>query len=92
MKKEFDFENLNMSDYIYAEELYVDEETCDRLNKLMDDLGYTDKIKFHVTEPENEITSFDLFSDPNEDDKPFLKINKSYNEIRNNPILDGLNY
>ncbi|MCL2322383.1 MAG: ParB N-terminal domain-containing protein [Oscillospiraceae bacterium] len=92
MKKQFNFENLKMSDYSYAEDLYVDEETCHRLNKLMDDLGYSDKIRFHVTELENEITSFDLFSDPNEDDKPFLKINKSYNEIRNNPILDDLKF
>ena len=30
MKKQFDFDNLKLSDYEYVQDIYIDEVTCDK--------------------------------------------------------------
>ena len=91
MKKEFDFDNLNLKDYTYTEEIYLSDEMCDKLNKLVDDLGFTEKFRFLKTEP--EANCFDMFTEYNpKDEKPLLKIDQDYREIRDDIILNGVKY
>jgi predicted transcriptional regulator len=93
MKKQFDFDKLNLADYKYVEDIFIDEEMCVKLNRLVDDLGFTGRFIFSKTEPKKEDPYPNLIEyTTTETVKPLLNINQEYNKIRDNFILNGVKY
>ena len=87
MKKQFDFDSLVLSDY--TEEIFLYDKTAESLNELVNELGISDKIKFHKTEKEDEENTIIFNGEPSEEK---FTMNLNYDAIRENFILGDLNY